>query len=386
MKYRKAWGNLLLVIFLILFCIFLLPPVLFIFMPFILGWLLSLFIIPPVDFLEKKLKLSRKAGAALVLLFMLAIVSLLLLCLLNRIGEALWEMIQTMPAVWKEARKDIMIFTAGWESIAKKIPREMVAGVEEIGENLQSQVGTLVGKLSVPTVGAVGSFTGKLPSLVFSCLICLLSCYFFSVEKKQIENLLVKFCPKSWRKKYRHLKQTTIDVMAGYLKAQLKIELRIYLLLTAGLIFLRVKYSYLIALPIAFLDLLPIFGTGTILIPWAIFELLMGEYLIGAGLGALWGISLLVRQLIQPKVLGDSLGMDPLPTLILLYAGYKLAGLAGMIFAVPLGMLSRAMNEAGFFNNLKLSVKILWQGLEGFLCFTEEEEGSALGEEHEEKL
>ena len=157
------------------------------------------------------------------------------------------------------------------------------------------------------------------------------------------------------------------------MKAQFKIEIWVYLIIVIGLLFLKVRYAYLVALPIAVLDVLPLFGTGVILIPWMIFELLTGEYMYALGLGIIWGISQLVRQIIQPKVIGESMGMAPIPTLVLLYLGYRLAGVAGMFVSVPLGILVLAMNDAGFFDNSKKSLCILWSGLDQIRQFNKEE-------------
>ena len=91
------------------------------------------------------------------------------------------------------------------------------------------------------------------------------------------------------------------------------------------------------------------------------------------GLIVIWGVGQLVRQVIQPKMIGDSMGMAPIPTLVHLYVGYKLAGFVGMIVAVPLGILVLAMNDAGFFDNSKKSIRILWHGFQEFRQFTEDD-------------
>ena len=244
----------------------------------------------------------------------------------------------------------------------------------------------IVGELSVPTVDAVGRFAGNIPGAMIAVIMCLLSAYFFVAGKNNGTNLLKKILPSSWRKKCLLLKKTTLDVVTGYIKAQFKIEIWVYLILAAGLMLLRVRYGYLIAIPIALLDVLPVFGTGTVLVPWTIFKLLTGDYMFALGLMVIWGIGQLVRQIIQPKVIGDSMGMAPIPTLVHLYVGYKLAGFVGMVAAVPLGILVLAMNDAGFFDNCKKSIRILWYGFQDFRQFTEDDlRGSAKKESSLEK-
>ena len=383
---KKAWCNLGAILLLILFCIYLLPSLLSLFMPFITGWFLTLFMEPGVKFLEKKLKINRKAGAVIILLLVLVGILLLFGFLLEWLLEEAGELFRLLPQSWETAQEELGIITAKWESVTEYLPKDMVGEIEAAGSTLQKEVGSFVGKLSVPTAGAVGNFAQKLPGSIFSCLIALLSAYFFLVEKEQVAKTITGFLSPSRRKQYRVLKQTTVDVLAGYIKAQFKIEIWIYLLLAVGLFVFGVSRGYLWALPIAILDLLPLFGTGTILIPWAIFQLLKGEYLMALGLVILWALSLLLRQIIQPKVLGETMGISAIPTLILLYLGYRLAGIWGIIFSVPLGLLVSTMNKAGFFKNCKLSLRILWRQFESCRRFTKEEEGSILGEEYEKEL
>ena len=124
--------------------------------------------------------------------------------------------------------------------------------------------------------------------------------------------------------------------------------------------------SILIALGIAFLDFLPFFGTGTVMVPWAIIKILSSDYKMAIGLLIIWGIGQLARQLIQPKIVGDSVGMPPLPTLFLLYIGYKLGGVVGMIVAVPIGLIALTMYQEGALQTTKDSVKILTAGINHF--------------------
>ncbi len=124
-----------------------------------------------------------------------------------------------------------------------------------------------------------------------------------------------------------------------------------------------IHYSILLALGIAFLDFLPFFGTGTALIPWGIYKFLVGDYRTLVALAILYGVTQLVRQLIQPKLVGDSMGLNPLYTLFLLYLGYRLGSVLGMIFAVPLGLIVINLYKAGAFDYILDDVKILTEGI-----------------------
>lgn len=151
--------------------------------------------------------------------------------------------------------------------------------------------------------------------------------------------------------------------VGGYFKAQFKIMFVVYVLLVIGFAILNVRFSFLLALIIAFLDFLPFFGTGTALIPWAAYQLIAGDYRMLIGLLILYGVTQLVRQLIQPKLVGDSMGLRPLPTLALLFIGYKVGSVLGMIFAVPIGMIIINLYKAGAFDYILDDVKILAEGV-----------------------
>ena len=136
---------------------------------------------------------------------------------------------------------------------------------------------------------------------------------------------------------------------------------------------------------------MPFLGTGTVLIPWAVIRILTAQYKTAIGLLIIWGVGQLARQLIQPKIVGDSIGVPPLPTLFLLYIGYKLSGVLGMILAVPLGLLVYSLYEEGAFDTTKNSVLILMAGINRFrrldeADMTEVEEMGRRNEETARKL
>lgn len=372
-KYGKAFVNLILIAVIVLVCVFVAPKIMLLFMPFIIGWFLASLANPLVRFFEEKIKIKRKASSVLVIVSVIAGICLLIYAIGNRLVKELIGLMQVMPDMWQDIKMEFVGVSQKWSNVIDSLPREVVEKAEGLGEAIGSEVSVIVGELSVPTADALGNLAQNIPGAVIAVIMCLLSAYFFVAEKDYVTNFLKKVFPASWMKKCLLLKQTTIDVIVGYLKAQFKIEIWVYLLVAAGLMLLRVRYGYLIAIPIALLDILPVFGTGTILIPWTIFKLLTGDYMYALGLLIIWGVGQLLRQIIQPKMIGDSMGMAPIPTLVLLYVGYKLAGVVGMIVAVPLGILVLAMDEAGFFDNGKKSIRVLWHGFNEFRQFTEED-------------
>ena len=140
-----------------------------------------------------------------------------------------------------------------------------------------------------------------------------------------------------------------------------------------GLLICGVDYAFIIALGIAILDFLPFFGAGLIMVPWAVIAFADENYFLAIGMIVTWGIGQLVRQLIQPKIVGDKVGVAPLPTLVLLFLGYKFWSVFGMVVAVPIAMIFISLYQEGVFDNFFDSIRILRDGLASFITLPDKE-------------
>ena len=134
-----------------------------------------------------------------------------------------------------------------------------------------------------------------------------------------------------------------------------------------GFLILDVSYSGLWAILIALLDFLPVFGTGTVLLPWAVIMFFNRQFYTGVGLLIIYVVSQLVRQLIQPKLVGDSMGLPPLLTLLLLYIGFRFGGIGGMILAVPVGLMLIEIYKAGVFDSMLEGIRELIREVKDFM-------------------
>ena len=179
----------------------------------------------------------------------------------------------------------------------------------------------------------------------------------------ELEQVLT-FLPPEVKDSFGQVIEQLGAYIGGYFMAQFKIMFVVALVLMGGLMLLGVHYWAVLAVAIAILDFLPMFGTGTVLIPWAAVKLFTGDFAYAAGLGLLYVLSQAVRQIIQPKIVGDSMGLPPLTTLFFLFLGYRLRGLAGMILAVPVGLIFIKFYEYGAFDSLINSVKELAREIE----------------------
>lgn len=365
-KYKKAVVNLLLTLIIFLIIIFLVPKLIFFFMPFVVGWIIAWIASPFVVFFEQKLKVRRQFGGAVVIVTVLALVVFILYlggaCLVDQTSS----LIENVPDMWESFKGDLAEMATVIDGYLQKLPGTHKLSLNELGTQLGEALTGFFGKISTPTIEAAGNFAKSLPSIFIGVIMALLSSYLFVADRKTINEWFTNHTPAVVQNKYRMIRGSLVKCVGGYFKAQFKIEIWIFLLIALGLAALHVQSFVLIAIGIAFLDFLPFFGSGAVLLPWAVVRMFTRDYRIAIGLMIIWGAGQLVRQLIQPKIVGDSMGVKPLPTLLLLFVGYKLGSVVGMILAVPIGLVLYSMYEDGAFQTTQDSICILTAGLNKF--------------------
>ena len=369
----KALANLAFSLIVLLLCIFLVPRLIMLFMPLIIGWLISCIANPLVVFLESKIKIRRKAGTVVVIVVVIAVVSGIGYAACSVLFRQIHGFVKELPEMWNVLVQDLDSFV----SVANQYLGGVAPNIAEFLGNLGTSIGeaitNLPSKLDLDTFGGMGSMVGSIANVAVSVIMAMLSAYFFIADREWIYEALEKIVPKGIAQKYGVFYGSLRQAVGGYFKAQLRIEVWMYLLILLGLTLLKVRYALLIALLIAVIDILPFFGSGAVLVPWAIVTALGGDYARAIWFLVIWGVGQLFRQLIQPKIMGDSIGMEPIPTIILLFIGYKAAGVIGMLVAVPIGIIVVNMNEAGFFDTPKYSIRLLVRNINQFRQLTKEE-------------
>lgn len=382
--YLKVILNLLTALIILLLCIFLLPRCIIFFMPFIIGWIISLIASPVVRFFEERLKIRRKGASVIVIVAVLAVVILLVYVIGARLVKESINFVNELPQLWDSIVAEFNEVGANLQGIYSKLPADTQKTLDNIGSEMGTYFGGIIESVGTPTFEAVGNVAKQLPDIFLGVIMCILSAYFFVADKSYMANIMKKYVPGAVLYRLDLIRRSFRNAVGGYFKAQFKIECWIYLMLVIGLLILKVRYAPVVALGIAFLDFLPVFGTGTVMLPWAVIEILGKDYRMALGLLIIWWTGQLVRQVIQPKIVGDSIGVDAIPTLFLLFIGYKLAGVMGMIIAVPIGIIVINLYEEGAFDTTRQSLKILTAGFNKFRRIRPED--IAIVEEYEREV
>lgn len=345
---------------------FLGPWLLRFFMPFVIGWLIAMIANPLVRFLEKRVKLVRKHSSVIIVVVVLAAVIGILYLLISKLTIEVTGLVRDLPQIYEAVRIEVQDVFANLEHIFERLPRETQLTLARINENLGSYISDLVQKIAFPTVTVAGNVAKRIPAALVNSIVVILSSYFFIVERDRILLFWKQVVPKSAGRYFDFFRGDVKQLIGGYFLAQFRIMFVVAVILAVGFLILGVNYGLLLAVLIAILDFLPLFGTGTALFPWALVKLLSGEFAFSAGLILLYILTQVVRQIIQPKIVGDSMGLPPLMTLLFLYLGFKLNGISGMILAVPIGMVVLNLYKYGAFDSLIENTRLLVEGIQEF--------------------
>ncbi len=313
-------------------------------LPFLLASLVAALIRPVANKLEKSTRIPRGICSIFLLLVVFGLG-----------GWGLWvgsvRLITELGNLIESLLSDGGIFDA-MDSLmlwAEKIGTRFGIFSAEEGnaqafyDGVMQMVGNMLSSLASRLPEVAASLFSALPSVLFFLIVSVVACFYFCTDGMQITRGLLSFLPHQWQQKLPHLRENLRDVLRKYVKAYGILLLLTFALLLGGFLILRVEYAFLLAFLIALADLLPVIGVGTILIPWGIVLLLQKQFYLGFGLLILYLVISLIRQVAEPKVLGKSLGLDPLLTLFATYVGFSLFGLLGMILAPIVALLGKRL-------------------------------------------
>lgn len=336
------------------------------FLPFLIGWLIAMIANPLVHFLDKKVKILRSFSSIAIIVVVLGGIVAALCWMVSWLGKQVVDLMENLPVLESAMRNQASVLEDKMTSFVEVLPLEISVSINDVGTKLIDYLAGYIGNISRPMISAAGGFVSGIPSALVYLIVTILSAYFFLTDKEKIGNTVADVMPDSFKEKADLMKSRAARLVGGYFFAQLKIMFLIYVILVIGFLILGVDYAGLIALLVAVLDFLPVFGTGTVLIPWTIVELIMGNYLLGAGMLVLYGVTLLGRQLLQPKLVGDAMGLNPLAALFFMYLGFRFSGITGMILAVPIGMMFLELYHIGVFDRFLENCSLLVKGIHRF--------------------
>lgn len=319
----------------------------------ILPFAIAFFIGAPIYFLSlrinKAIKVPRKLCAAVLVLLFFGALALVVFLSVNRLFLELEELIEWLRSDGDGVRAAVGSVFGYLENFSSRIPFieeiETIKGLEDmrtmIDESISKLLSELITKLATILPEWVIRVVRYTPKALITTLVTLIASFYFAMDYGRIRGGIIGILPKRAGERVSAMLTSIGKALKSYAKAYLFIMLITFCSVFAGLLIMRRRYAFILAFLIAVVDILPIFGAGTVLIPWAVFELITKDTRAGLGLLILYGVVTIIRQIAEPKIVGESLGIHPLATLFAMFAGLKLFGFAGMILAPSMVMIAK---------------------------------------------
>lgn len=305
-------------------------------LPFLIGLLVAKLAYPISQRLQKGLRLPRWAATFLcVSAVFLALVTGLWLLLRTAFSQ-LGALMAELPAMTESMEGPLSRLQAWLLHLCSRAPAGIAPTLRSWTEDLIGQGAHLGERLSDTAFSLMGGMVTSLPDVVLFTVTAVLSSFMLCARLPELKKWIKSKLPLRWRIHLHRLRKQLREVLSSWFKAQLKLLALTFGIVTAGLLFLRLPYAVLLGVIIALVDALPVLGAGVILLPWGTIALLQGDTRTGLSLVLLYGITALTRTVMEPRLVGRQLGLNPLLTLIAIYAGFRLCGIAGMLL-FPVG-------------------------------------------------
>ena len=343
------------------------PPVISLFAPFLMAAILAWLLSPAVKWINRQLRLPRKA------------ISLgLLLLVFVGLGAGLWALLAGIG-------REIVSLAGNWESLVASLqatseaigtlffrgmdllPAVARTTVDGLVSQFFTWLETVIPRLLSAAVDFLTSVAKALPSFTVATVVFIMASYFITADYPRLRSGVADRLPNGSRAFLVQVKRAASAGFGGYVKAQVILSIGVFFILMGGFLLIRQPYALLLALGLAVLDFIPILGAGTVMVPWAVVDLFTGDPRGALGLMAVWGLVALFRRVAEPKVLGDQTGLSPILSLASVYVGMKVGGVTGMILGPVLCLVVINVCRAGVLDHFLGDVKLAAADLSAIL-------------------
>lgn len=323
-------------------------------MPFVIGFLVAYFLQRPVRFIERKVPLPHKLVALLVVLLFYVLVGALLTLLGVRLLSAGIELFANLPYLYGEhIFPALMSLLYAIEQLFLGMDASLVAFLNEIGTEFIKLVGQMVSSISAKALALVYGVSAAIPAAFVKLVLMIISSIFITMDWDRLTGFCLRQLNDNSKEVFIQIKEYLIGTLWVCVRSYALIMSITFIEMSILLTLVGIKNSVIVALCIACFDILPVLGTGGIMIPWALITLLQGKMFLGVELLVVYVIVTVVRNIIEPKIVGSQLGLHPVVTLCSMFIGVQVYGVIGL-FGFPIGLsLLRHLNDHGVIRILK---------------------------------
>lgn len=332
-------------------------------LPFVVAWVVALVLQPIINFLSKKAKIPKWLSVIVLVLATLFLLSWAIYAIVVRSSTELLSLSKELLDAFENFSTDPNGIDAFIDKLNSLVPFFDFSGFlynvwNNLDEYIASTLKNLVSLVSASVVPLITKIVMAIPNAFVFFIITIISAVYISIDFKKINSFITYQFPEKTRDFLRMVKEQFVQTIGKYVRAYSLLILITFSELFVGFSILGVHYSFIIALITALVDILPVLGTGTILIPWGVYMLISGNYFMGVGILILYVIITVVRQILEPKIVGSYVGLYPLVTLMAMYIGTKVMGFFGL-FLFPIAIiLLKKMNDDGHIRLWKVPPEI----------------------------
>ncbi|MBU5441586.1 MULTISPECIES: sporulation integral membrane protein YtvI [unclassified Paenibacillus] len=329
--------------------------------PFVIAWLIAYILNPFVDLLQNKLKFPRWMAVVSTLILFVGAALTVIAAAITRIIVEVLHLLQNMEGSIENWKHMIVNFIKNVE--VQRFVRQIAFLYEQnpnyqatINNNLNNTAQTVANALSSLIRFLLNSFLNflySLPNIATIMIVILLSVFFISKDWKRLTQFILSWFPNRVRDPASLIWNDLRKALFGYMRTQCLLISMTAVIVTIGLLVLRVEYAITIGMLIGLVDLLPYLGLGAAMIPWIAYSFMNGNESLGIGLSVIYLLVLIIRQIVEPKVLAANVGLDPLAILIGMFVGLKLFGLLGMLAGPAALVVLSAVKRANVFRDIR---------------------------------
>ncbi|MBR7081309.1 MAG: sporulation integral membrane protein YtvI [Oscillospiraceae bacterium] len=316
--------------------------------PFLLAFLTSGFIEPAVRWLVKHFRANRTLMSVICsLVFLLSLTGIAAFLSVRAFSEAS-AFIRSLPDALRGIPEMAKSVETAVDNYIHSVPEDIRAVLYGALDSLSEWLLGLPAVLSDRLLSRLSSLLSAAPRILFFIVTYIMAVFFTGIYYGRIKAFILRQIPPRLRSAAGGIKADVVKTLEKWLMSYAAIMLITFLELTVAFLILRIEYAALLAAFIAVIDALPVLGTGTVLLPWAAWELICGNVGRAVALAVTYLIVTLVHGFIEPKIVGSRVGLSPVVTLLALYAGFKAAGVAGMVLAPLSVMIMKLLNDRGY--------------------------------------
>jgi sporulation integral membrane protein YtvI len=309
--------------------------------------------------MDRKLKIKRKFGSAIVIILVLALLVGLLYLLVSILIREASRLIQDIPGIAVQLTKLLEKLSTKFTHIYDSLPEGLQTMLDGMNQNGKDYLSQFLEGVEVPSFTKAQGYLKELGNGFFMTIITVLATYFIIADHDKMCETANRVLPESIRRGYSLIASNFKTAVGGYFKAQFKIMAILMVVLFITFSLLGIGYALLLALVIGLIDLLPVFGTGFVFWPWTIIDLINGSYVRAIVILVLYLVCQIIKQVLQPKLVGDSIGISPFLALLFMFIGYRLQGFLGLIFGIPIGLVFVSFYRLGMFERILRGFKII---------------------------